>query len=145
MTALIILFAFSLLGSFVILARKSYQIEHGHIEDPVLKERSILPPMSVANLRRSTHHLIKTKSHRFFLWMAKWWAIFSHIVSKFISQKLLKEDSLNSSPTLSTFLKSVGEYKNRVRKVRERLEAHDRAKELMEESVGTQEEPEKKE
>jgi cell fate (sporulation/competence/biofilm development) regulator YlbF (YheA/YmcA/DUF963 family) len=57
----------------------------------------------------------------------------------------LEEGYIKSSPTLSTFLKSVGEYKNRVRKVRERLEAHDRAKELMEESVGVQEEPEKKE
>lgn len=55
----------------------------------------------------------------------------------------MEEGYIKSSPTLSTFLKSVGEYKNRVRKVRERLEAHDRAKELMEESVGVQEEPEK--
>ncbi|MDQ5949928.1 MAG: hypothetical protein QG563_435, partial [Patescibacteria group bacterium] len=132
MTALIIIFSFSLLGSFLILARKSYQIEHGHIEDPELKERSILPPVTVANIRRNTQHLIKTRSHKLFLWLAKWWAIFTHIVSKFISQKLLEEGYIKSSPTLSTFLKSVGEYKNRVRKVRERLEAHDRAKELME-------------
>ncbi len=139
MTALIIIFAVSLIGSFAILARKSYQIENGYIEDPVLNERSILPPMTVAALRKNTHRIIKTKSHKLFLWLAKWWAILTHVVSKFISQKILKEDTIQSSPTLSTFLKSVGEYKNRVRKIRERLEAHDRAKELMEESVNTQE------
>lgn len=140
MTALIIIFAISLIGSFAILARKSYQIEKGYIEDTVLKERSILPPVTVALIRRNTQMLIKTKSHKLFLVIAKWWAIFAHIVSRFISQKLLKENTISSSPTLSTFLKSVGEYKNRVRKVRERLEAHDRAKELMEESVNVPEE-----
>ncbi len=143
MTPLIIIFAVSLIGSFAILARKSYQIEKGYIEDPVLKERSILPPVTVATIRKNTQLLIKTKSHKLFLWLAKWWAILTHLVSKFISQKILKEDTIQSSPTLSTFLKSIGEYKNRVRKVRERLEAHDRAKELMEESVNTQEEHQK--
>lgn len=140
MTVLIIIFAVSLIGSFSILARKSYQLENGHIDEPILKERSILPPMTVAALRRSTQFLIKSKSHKLFLWLAKWWAILTHLVSKFVSQKLLKEDTIQSSPTLSTFLKSVSEYKSRVRKVRERLEAHDRAKELMEESVNTGEE-----
>lgn len=140
MTALIIIFIISLIGSFAILTRKAYQIQKGYIEEPVLNERSILPPVTVAALRKNTQLLIKTKSHKLFLWLAKWWAILTHLVSKFINQKILKEDTIQSSPTLSTFLKSIGEYKNRVRKVRERLEAHDRAKELMEESVSTQEE-----
>lgn len=143
MTALIIIFAFSLLGSFLLLARKAYQIDKGYIEDPILKERSILPPVTVTYLRRNTQTFVKTKSHKLFLWMAKWWAIITHIVSRFIEQKILKEESIQSSPTLSTFLKSVGEYKNRVRKVRERLEAHDKAKELMEESVSEQEDQSK--
>lgn len=134
MYTLIIIFAVSLIGILVILFRKAYQIEQGYVE-PSLSKREFIAPSTIVSIRQITWRFSKENTHKALLWVTKWWAVITHLISKFIREKIWKEETIEGSPALSSFLKHVSEYKTRIRKIRQRLEAHDRAREIIEAEI----------
>lgn len=133
MSTFIVIFFISLTGACALLLRKVYQIERGHIEVSDRTPRSVIPPVSVNALKKNAYGFAKKNTHKALLWGTKWWAVGAHLGAKFVKEKVFRDEKIQGSPVLSSFLKSVSEYKTRVRKIRERLEAHDKAREIMDE------------
>jgi hypothetical protein len=126
--ALIIIFLISVIACFGMLFYKSWQIRVGHAEMTEKKERAVVSALTFVSLKNSMLYYAKRLSHIAIILVLRFWVWMTHSVSKLIQSKLPKIED-GDGKTNSQFLKTISTYKNRIKRMRERIKEKEETKE----------------
>lgn len=133
MWIILTLFILGLLGTFAMLTFRAWKIETGLVE---YKERGgyveLVPHGSVVSFRKSVVYYTRWIGHVIIMLVIRAWVFSSHAIAKTWYARFPKKEKPVGET--SHFLRSVSEYKHRVKKLREKLQEREEAKK--EESTG---------
>ncbi len=117
----VIIFLIGLLGISFILHREIRILRKHDIDTSDVGEKALISREKVSDIGEQIWYNIKLYGHRIIISILKGWVLVTHKTNKYIQDKLTSRPEGNENGAVSTFLTAVSEYKQKMKKMRERI------------------------
>lgn len=121
----VIIFLIGLLGTSVLLYREVTILRRHDIQIDNSGEKALIPKEKISDIGEQIWYGVKLNSHRVIISILKGWVVMTHKINKYIKDKLTSRPEGNENVTVSNFLTAVSEYKQKMKKMRERIKQKD--------------------
>lgn len=118
-------FLIGFLGISFLLYREVLVLRKHNISVEDIGEKTIISREKVSDLVENLWYSLKLNTHRIIISALKGWVVFTHKINKYIKDKLASRPEGNSNETVSNLLFTVSEYKQKMKKMRERMKHKD--------------------